>query len=94
MGMLSPIIEKPRDVGVHDRPSRCKLSARAKKSLEVTNKEWASLVPWEEVVARSRGRAKYNAIRKVRAQVRRLAIVRRLRQVGFQQGVQHQLAWE
>jgi hypothetical protein len=48
------------------------------------------------VVARSRGRAKYNAIRKLRAQVRRLAIVRRLRRVGdlHQRGLQRQLAEE
>jgi hypothetical protein len=63
---------------------------------EVTNSTWASPAPWAEVVARSRGRAKYNSIRKLRAKVRRLAIVRRLRQVGdiHQRGLQRQLAEE
>jgi hypothetical protein len=60
----------------------------------VTNKAWASPVPWAEAVARSPGRAKYNSIRKLRAKLRRLAIVRRVRQVGFRRGVQRQLAAE
>jgi len=62
----------------------------------VTNSEWASPAPWAEVVARSRGRAKYNSIRKLQARLRRLAIVRRLRQVGdlHQRGLQRQLAEE
>ena len=48
------------------------------------------------MVARSRGRAKYNSIRKLRAKLRRLAIVRRLRHVGdiHQRGLQGQLAEE
>ena len=60
----------------------------------MTNSEWASQAPWAEVVARSRGRAKYNSIRKLRAGLRRLAIVRRLRHVGdiHQRGLQRQLA--
>jgi hypothetical protein len=63
---------------------------------EVTNREWASPAPWAEVVARSRGRAKYNSIRRLRAWLRRLAIVRRLRHVGdiHQRGLQRQLAEE
>jgi hypothetical protein len=62
----------------------------------VTNREWRSPAPWAEVVARSRGRAKYNSIRKLRAKVRRLAIVRRLRHIGdpYQRGLQRQLAEE
>jgi hypothetical protein len=61
---------------------------------EVTNSEWASQAPWAEVVARSRGRANYNSIRKSRAGLRQLAIVRRLRHVGdiHQRGLQRQLA--
>jgi hypothetical protein len=48
------------------------------------------------VVARSRGRAKYNSIRKLRARLRRLAIIRRLRYVDdiHQRGLQRQLAEE
>jgi hypothetical protein len=61
---------------------------------EVTNEEWASPVPWAEAVARGRGRAKYNSIRKLRAKLRHLAIVRRVRQIGFRRGVQRQLAQE
>jgi hypothetical protein len=62
----------------------------------VTNSEWASQAPWAEVVARSRGRAKYNSIRKLRAGLRRLAIVRRLRHVGdiHERGLQRQLGEE
>jgi hypothetical protein len=62
----------------------------------VTNREWASLAPWAEVVARSLGRAKYNSIRKLRAKLRHMAIVRRLRHVGdiHQRGLQRQLAEE
>jgi len=62
----------------------------------VTKHAWASPPPWTEVVARSRDRAKYNAICKLRARVQRLAIVRRLRHVGdiHQRGLQRQLAEE
>jgi Arc/MetJ-type ribon-helix-helix transcriptional regulator len=62
----------------------------------VTKHEWARQVPWAEVVARSGGRAKYNALWKLRAKVRRLAIVRRLRHVDdiHQRGLQRQLAEE
>jgi hypothetical protein len=62
----------------------------------VTNREWGSPAPWAQVVARSRGRAKYNSIRKLQAQLRRLGIVRRLRHVGdiHQRGLQRQLAEE
>jgi hypothetical protein len=62
----------------------------------VTNKKWGSQAPWAEDVARSRGRAKYNSIRKLQARLRRLAIVRRLRHVGdiHQRGWQRQLAEE
>src|SRR5918996_5858573 len=63
---------------------------------EVTNSAWASPAPWAEVVARSRGRAKYNSIRRLRARLRRLAIVRRLRHVGdiHQRGLQRRLSEE
>jgi hypothetical protein len=63
---------------------------------EVTNAEWATAAPWAEVVARSRGRAKYNSIRKLRARLRQVALVRRLRHVGdlHQRGLQRQLAEE
>jgi Arc/MetJ-type ribon-helix-helix transcriptional regulator len=62
----------------------------------VTKYEWARPAPWMEVVARSGGRAKYNSIRKLRAKLRRLAIIRRLRHVGdiHQRGLQRQLAEE
>ena len=62
----------------------------------MTNREWGSQAPWAEVVARSRGRAKYNSIRKLRARWRRLAIIRGLRHVGdiHQRGVQRRLAEE
>jgi Arc/MetJ-type ribon-helix-helix transcriptional regulator len=62
----------------------------------VTKHEWARPAPWVEVVAQSRGRAKYNSIRKLRARLRRLAIVRRLRHAGdiHQRGLQRQLAEE
>jgi hypothetical protein len=62
----------------------------------VTKHEWARPAPWAEVVARSGGRAKYNSIRKLRARLRRLAIVRRLRHVDdiHQRGLQRQLAEE
>jgi hypothetical protein len=62
----------------------------------VTKHEWSRPAPWAEVVARSRGRAKYNSIRKLRARLRRLAIVRRLRHVDdiHQRGLQRQLAEE
>ena len=68
----------------------------AMESQEVTKSAWASPAPWVEVVARSRGRAKYNSIRKLRARVRRLAIIRRLRYVDdiHQRGLQRQLAEE
>jgi hypothetical protein len=63
---------------------------------KVTNSEWASPAPWAEVVARSRSRAKYDSIRKLRAKLRRLAIVRRLRHLGdpYRRGLQRQLAEE
>jgi hypothetical protein len=63
---------------------------------QVTKHEWAHPAPWAEVVARSGGRAKYNAVRKLQAKMRRLAIVRRLRHVDniHQRGLQHQLAEE
>ncbi len=62
----------------------------------MTNREWGSQAPWAEVVARSRGRAKYNSTRKLQARLRRLTIVRRLRHVGDirQRGLQRQLAEE
>jgi Arc/MetJ-type ribon-helix-helix transcriptional regulator len=62
----------------------------------VTKHEWARPAPWMEVVARSGGRAKYNSIRKLRARLRRWAIVRRLRYVDdiHQRGLKRQLAEE
>jgi hypothetical protein len=62
----------------------------------VTKHEWARQAPWAEVVARSGGRARYNSNRKLRAKLRRLAIVRRLRHVGdiHQRGLQRRLAEE
>jgi hypothetical protein len=62
----------------------------------VTKHEWAAPAPWAEVVTRSGGRARYNAVRKMRAKLRRLAIVRRLRHVDniHHRGLQRQLAEE
>jgi len=62
----------------------------------VRNGEWSAQVCWNEACARSSGRRRINAIRKIRARVRQQAVLRRLRELGdvTRRGVQRQLARE
>ena len=62
----------------------------------MSNGEWSAQVRWDEACARSSGRRRINAVRKIQALVRQQAILRRLRELGdfTRCGVQRQLAHE
>jgi hypothetical protein len=57
---------------------------------------WSTQVSWDEACARSAGRRRYNAIRRMKARARQHAILRRLRELAdcTRRGVQAQLARE
>ena len=63
---------------------------------EVPNIDWSAPVSWDEACARQAGRCRINAVRHLRARVRRQAVLRRLRELGDfpRRGIQAQLARE
>jgi hypothetical protein len=60
----------------------------------VSRREWSRLTTADVAVARARGRARYNEIRRVRAAQRTIEIVRRMAGYGFARGAQARVARE
>jgi hypothetical protein len=59
---------------------------------KVRNTAWSAPTTWDEVKRRAVGRYKYNAIRRVQAQLRRREVLRLLGEWGWVAGVQSRMA--
>jgi hypothetical protein len=58
----------------------------------VRKSAWRQPTGWDEVTRRAAGRYKYNAVRKLRAQLRRREVLKLLGAWGWTYGVQAQIA--
>jgi hypothetical protein len=79
------------------RTSPAAYTARAREVInaggtQVRNTWWSQRVSWEEVCKRTRGRARYNSLRRLRARLRQREVLQLLARWGWKPGVQSLIA--